>query len=241
MRFHALASDYDGTLAFHGKVGPDTVAALERLKTSGRKLILVTGRRLDDLFDVFEHAHLFDRIVAENGGLLYRPDTGEEKPLAEAPPDALIRLLRERRVEPLAVGRVLLATLDAHDKTVLEAIEDLGVEMEIILNKGAVMVLPTGVNKATGLDAALKDLGLSPGGVVGVGDAENDLDFLDLCGCAVAVADALPAVKSGADLVTKGENGEGVAELVERWLATGLSEIESGLSGEHAQRKPGKK
>ena len=49
----------------------------------------------------------------------------------------------------------------------------------MIFNKGAVMILPSGVNKATGLAAALEELGLSPHNVVGVGDAENDHAFLE--------------------------------------------------------------
>ena len=60
----------------------------------------------------------------------------------------------------------------------LEAIRDLGLELQIIFNKGAVMVLPAGVNKASGLAVALARLGLSPHNVVGVGDAENDHAFL---------------------------------------------------------------
>ena len=60
----------------------------------------------------------------------------------------------------------------------LDTIRDLGLELQVIFNKGAVMVLPAGVNKASGLAAALADLGLSPHNVVGVGDAENDHAFL---------------------------------------------------------------
>jgi len=50
------------------------------------------------------------------------------------------------------------------------------------------MVLPAGINKASGLPAALARLRLSPLNVVGIGDAENDTAFLQACGCAVAVA-----------------------------------------------------
>jgi hydroxymethylpyrimidine pyrophosphatase-like HAD family hydrolase len=49
------------------------VAGLERLADSGRKLLLVTGRKLDDLLKVLLQVELFDQVVAENGGLLYRP------------------------------------------------------------------------------------------------------------------------------------------------------------------------
>ena len=40
------------------------------------------------------------------------------------------------------------------------------------------MILPSGVNKASGLQAALQALGLSAETVIGVGDAENDHAFL---------------------------------------------------------------
>jgi HAD superfamily hydrolase (TIGR01484 family) len=73
MRYFALACDYDGTLAHHGRVDAATVSALERLRASGRKLVMVTGRDLEDLLHVFPEVHLFDRIVAENGWLLYDP------------------------------------------------------------------------------------------------------------------------------------------------------------------------
>jgi hypothetical protein len=95
----------------------------------------------------------------------------------------------------------------------------------VIFNKGAVMALPSGVNKATGLWAALDAMQLSPHNVVGIGDAENDQAFLRLCECSVAVANALPRVKEYADLTTTGEMGEGVRELTE-WLRSDLREFE---------------
>ncbi|TIT33146.1 MAG: HAD family phosphatase, partial [Mesorhizobium sp.] len=73
MYFIALATDYDGTLAHEGIVAEKTVAALERVKKSGRKLILVTGRELPDLKRVFPEIGLFDKVVAENGALIYTP------------------------------------------------------------------------------------------------------------------------------------------------------------------------
>src|SRR5262249_16412289 len=60
MQYVALASDYDGTLAHDGSVEAGTIAALERLRASGRKLVLVTGREIDDLVRVFPSVALFD-------------------------------------------------------------------------------------------------------------------------------------------------------------------------------------
>jgi hypothetical protein len=225
MRYLALACDYDGTLAHSGVVAQETISALTYLRSSGRKLLLVTGRRLDDLARIFPTLEMFDRVVAENGALLYRPAAREEVALAEPPPEALVTALRERGVAPLAVGRTIVATFTPHDTAVLEAIRTLGLELQVIFNKGAVMVLPSGVNKATGLAAALLELGLSARNVVGVGDAENDHAFLSACECGVAVANALPLLKERADLVTAGDHGAGVVELVTRLVDDDLADV----------------
>jgi HAD superfamily hydrolase (TIGR01484 family) len=230
VRYHTLACDYDGTLATHGRVDGATLAALERVRASRRKLVLVTGRQLSHLTDVFPEVHLFDRVVVENGAVLYRPSDRSERTLGERPPDAFVTTLRRRGVAPLSEGRVIVATWEPHEAVVLDVIRELGLELQVIFNKGAVMVLPSGVNKATGLEAALTELGLSRHNAVGVGDAENDHAFLARCECAVAVANALEPLKRRADLVTVGERGVGVAELSERLLATDLSDLEPRLA-----------
>jgi hypothetical protein len=114
--------------------------------------------------------------------------------------------------------------------TVLETIRDLGLEMQVLFNKGAVMVLPSGVNKATGLKAALDELGLSPHNAVGIGDAENDHALFHLCECSVAVANALPSIKEEADWVTQGDHGAGVVELCTALLRNDLRDIAPGLA-----------
>jgi hydroxymethylpyrimidine pyrophosphatase-like HAD family hydrolase len=218
-RFRALAVDYDDTLATGGKVDATVLNALQRLKDSGRRLLLVTGRELDDLRDVCPAIGIFDRVVAENGGVLHRPETGDTRALCEPPSERFLELLRGRDVVPLSIGRVIVATREPQELRVLEAIRELGLELEIIFNKGAVMILPSGVNKATGLRHALSELKLQPARVVAVGDAENDHAFLEACGCGVAVANAIPALKERAGLVTTGAAGAGVVEVIDRLLA----------------------
>jgi HAD superfamily hydrolase (TIGR01484 family) len=230
MRYYALACDYDGTLAHNGQVDEAVIAALKRVRSSGRKLILVTGRELDSLKRVFSELELFDRVVAENGALLYRPTMREEKALGERPEPKLIERLRQRGVAPLSAGQVIVSTWEPYEKIALEAIRDLGLELQVIFNKGAVMILPSGVNKATGLTAALRELNLSAHNVVGIGDAENDHAFLSQCECAVAVANALPMLKERVDFVTPGNHGTGVIELADQLVESDLIEHESLLT-----------
>ncbi|MBV8507645.1 MAG: HAD-IIB family hydrolase [Alphaproteobacteria bacterium] len=227
MYFAALATDYDGTLAEDGLVAEETIVALRAFRQSGRKLILVTGRELADLRRVFSHLDLFDVAVVENGAVLVDPATGKEIPLGKEPPPLFVEELRRRNVNPLSVGRSIVATWEPNEKTVLDTIRDLGLELQIVFNKGAVMVLPAGINKASGLAAALARLQLSPLNVVGIGDAENDHAFLRACGCAVAVANALPTVKADAEIVTSAPRGAGVVETIRRILEDDLTEISS--------------
>lgn len=224
MRYTALAFDYDGTLAKDGAVAPAVVEALRRVKDSGRKLLIVSGRVLSDLQAVFEHLDLFEKVVVENGAVVYTPETGETRLLTDPAPQALVEELDRIGAKP-SVGMSIVATWTPFETPTLEAIQKLGLEHTVIFNKGAVMVLPSGVNKATGLKCALDDLGLSAHNVIAVGDAENDHAMLSLCEFGVAVSNALPAVKERADFVTQGDHGDGIIELCNRVLASDLMEL----------------
>lgn len=233
LRYHALACDYDGTLAEHGCVPEAVVEALVRVKESGRKIVLVTGRVLAELTPIFPSHAIFDRIVAENGAVVYRPDTGAIERLAPAPDASLVAALQAKGVVPLTIGECIVASWEPAQDVVLETIRALGLELQVIFNKGAVMVLPSSINKATGLAAALLELGLSPRNTVGVGDAENDHAFLALCECGVAVRNALPVLQERADWVTPSAHGAGVIELIAQLLADDLAEIGATLVRHH--------
>ena len=186
MRYLALALDYDGTAASDGKLSDAASSAIERLRTSGRRVVLVTGRRVGDLLQVLPRSTLFDLIVAENGAVIYDPQSREEIPLAAPLPARFAERLRERGVAPLEEGAVVVATHDPHGGVMLEVIRELGLEIHVIFNRGAVMALPPGINKATGLDVAVRRFGMSRHEVVGIGDGENDHSLLEYCECGVA-------------------------------------------------------
>ncbi len=229
MRYYCLASDYDGTLAHDGRVRPSTVEALKRVKASGRKIVLATGRTADSLASVFSGIALFDLIVAENGAVLYNPATQEGRVLTNPPVPAFIEELRRRGVQPLDVGQCIVATWQPNEAEVLDVIRTQGLELQVTFNKDAVMILPSGINKGTGLVVALDELGLSSHNALGVGDAENDHAFLSCCECSVAVANALEPLKERADVVTAASHGAGVEEIVEKLLTDDLAGVTSQL------------
>src|SRR5206468_3594192 len=96
-----------------------------RLCDSGRKVVLVTGREIEDLLAIFPDVEVFDRVVAENGGVVYRPASREHKTLGEAPPPELISALRARGISPLSVGHCLVVTREPNGAGVTELMEKL--------------------------------------------------------------------------------------------------------------------
>jgi len=215
--FLALACDYDGTLAREGRVSTSTIQALKRYRGRGGRLVLVTGRETSDLGRVCSCFALFDRVITENGAVMHCPATGLTKVLTRPIPDDFVRSLREQGVAPLGTGHVIVATARRWERTLLEVIHDQRLELWLTYNKDSIMILPAGIDKGTGLSAALNDLGVAAEQTVAIGDAENDESMLALAGFSVAVGDALPSLKSQADMVTERANGAGVEELID-WL-----------------------
>lgn len=233
MRYHVLACDFDGTLAHNGRIDEPTLAALERLLATGRKLVMVTGRELEELLALVPEIELFALVVAENGALLFQPGSKEMKPLASPPPPEFVQAVRKRKIAPVSFGHVVVAGWKPQETVFLELIRDLGLDLQVIFNKDAVMVLPAGVNKASGLRRALSELGLSMHEAVGVGDAENDLAFLEICECGAAVANSVPAVLERADICTRGDHGKGVCEVIERLIDDDLADLDPKLIRHH--------
>jgi len=225
VNIHVFATDYDGTIAEGNRINEVTARALARVRATGRKVLLVTGRMLPDLQSVCPDLdEQFDAVVAENGALVYFPERREVRTLGDPPEPALIDALQRRGV-PFSLGSAIIATDAPFAEAALDAIKETGVERTLVFNKGALMLLPGGVTKGTGLTATLAALELSPRNMVGIGDAENDHAFLSICECAVAVADAVPALRERADYVTRGMASRGTVEFIEEHLLNDLADI----------------
>lgn len=223
--FHAVAVDYDGTLTEQRRPAAEVLAALRAVRAGGRMVVLVTGRIPSDLRadfpEVDEH---FDAIVAENGAVLCRPGSGD-RPIATPVDPALEEAIRARGI-PVTRGLVLVATDARWGDAVNEEIARLGLEVQIIRNRGALMVLPTGVTKGTGVSRVLEELGLSRHSAVGIGDAENDHSLLAACEVGVAVANAIPSLEARADVVLATADGRGVSEFLLGPFLAGLPGLE---------------
>jgi hypothetical protein len=244
VRYVVLATGFDGTLAREGRCDARSIAVLRALAESGRKLILVTSRELRDVLDVFPQASLFDYLIAENGAVVHRPAARESQILAPAPSEVLVHELRRRQITPLSVGSVVVATSSQHRETLAALVHRLHLDCQLLDNGTTVAALPTGVNKASGIEHVLEELGLSAHNLVAIGDAENDLHLLELAEHCVAVANASAPLKSVADRVTRASYAEGFAEVARELIDTDLigaptrRRILIGLRAGHEVRVP---
>jgi len=161
----------------------------------------------------------FTGIAWENGAVLSVKGTDElYLPFGHVDPQLVNNL--ELAGVPLERGLAIVATWTPHEETVWHILQESGSEAVIVHNKGAVMVLPPGTTKGTGLERLLELCGFSPRNLVSFGDAENDLSLLQVGETGIAVADAVPSLKEVADLVTSQPGPTGVLEALETyWLS----------------------
>jgi hydroxymethylpyrimidine pyrophosphatase-like HAD family hydrolase len=211
--FKALACDFDGTLASDDRIGPSVRDALERARKAGLRLILVTGRTFFELTRVCDCIEVFDGIVAENGAVIYHPGSAMIRDQGPPVPSRLLAEL-DRRGIYYQVGRVIVGTARADEAGVKEALAAAGVTRDLIYNRAALMLLPAGVSKGSGVQHVLRFLGLSPHDVLALGDAENDLPLFDACGFSGCPGDSLPAVRERVDWVFPGAHGDGIAAAI---------------------------
>ena len=215
MKYEILATDYDETLAEEGIVSDASHDALMAFRQAGGSIILITGRELSDLKQVCTCLDAFDLIVAENGALLYWPYIKQEKLLAPVAPQELVVALQQRGVEPLSVGRTIVATREPHSNVARNLIEEMRWPIEIIYNKGAVMLLPAGIDKGHGFRHARKHLDLNHKKTIGFGDGENDYAFLKDCDLSVAVSNATQELKSQVDCVANHPSGLALQQFIQ--------------------------
>lgn len=210
-----MAFDFDGTLAVNGNVPAEVLTALAQCRNSGHVLFLVTGRRYETV-DLGRLRELFAGIVWENGAVLSHTASGETYlPFGQLDP-RLVKAIEEAGI-PFERGLAIAATWTPHDQALWPILSSHGSSTSIEYNKSAVMVLPPGATKGTGLERLLTLCGLSPRNLAAFGDAENDLSMLTLAEVSVAVADAVPSVIETSDVLATAPGPQGVLEILTRY------------------------
>ena len=220
MKLTVLALDYDGTIARDDRLDPSVLDSITEARRRGVAVMLVTGRRLDDLRRVAGDLRFADGVVAENGALMHFPDGGLTTTLAPPIPAQFVARLRERGI-PFQAGQCLIEADATSAPQMLDAIRELELPIVLLFNRSRVMALAQGISKATGLSAALETLRKSPRNAIAVGDAENDHELLRLAEVGAAVEWGSVSLRAAADMVIRGDGPPAVAGFIRHAASLG--------------------
>lgn len=212
-----IACDFDGTAASAGQPAPEVYAALAAARARGIVTVMVTGRVLEEVQRACEELAPFDAVVAENGAVIHFCGKARTVQIGEPPPERFLGELRAHGV-PFHMGAVVVGTWEQHAHKLLELIRRFGLDAQLIFNRAALMVLPGGINKATGVRRALRELARSERNLIAFGDAENDLPMLSAAEVGVAARGSVPVLLAIADDRVSLPGGAGVAAYINRVL-----------------------
>ncbi len=220
MKLAVIALDYDGTITRDDRLNASMIEAIADARRRGVVVMLVTGRRLDDLRRVAGKLHFVDGVVAENGALMHFPDGGLTTTLAPSIPPPFIAKLQQEGI-PFQAGECLIEADASAAPRILEAIRELELPLVLLFNRSRLMAIAQGISKGTGLRAALEILRKSPRNAVAVGDAENDHELLRLAEVGAAVEWGSASLRAAADIVIGGDGPLAVADFVKGVAAAG--------------------
>lgn len=212
MAHRLLAFDFDGTIATDGHIPLPLIDALRRAVSNDYHLFLVTGR-------LFRHAPIeplfpyLTGIVWENGAVIERCPEGHVTLPFGTLPSSMIQEMERAGIE-LICGMAIAATWTQYEPQMAPIMASYAHAVACEYNKGAVMILPRGANKASGLAHLLQCVGLADGRLIAFGDGENDRALLEMAHVGIAVQDAVSSLRVIADRVTTRPGPDGVLEML---------------------------
>lgn len=90
-------------------------------------------------------------------------------------------------------------------------------------------ILPKGVSKGTGIKLLADSLGIKQEEIIAVGDADNDIDMIEYAGLGVAMGNAFENVKAIADYISKTNEEDGVAHVINKFILSDDEESDEDL------------
>ncbi|MGZ7043070.1 MAG: phosphoglycolate phosphatase [Methanobacterium sp.] len=217
----AIAVDIDGTITDQNReICVNAIKALRKAEASGFPIILVTGNILCASRMVAIMVGTSGGIVGENGGVIQTRKKTQILGNIEKCKPAYEFLkskypvekveFSDQRISEIGIRR----TIDV--ETVKETVKNF--DVEVYDTKFAIHLTDPEVNKGKSLEIVAGDMGITLDEIMAVGDSENDLEFLEVAGFKVAVANADKELKENTDYVTSKPYGDGTAEAIEKFI-----------------------
>ena len=243
MRYQALVLDIDGTLGMDVKtpVHPQIKNAIREIRDMGIHVILASGRDIYGSVDIALDLDLYDTPHVCDGGSrlfhVYRKTRGYDfqphrpnRPIRPAAVLAIRESLDYHGPQPLVSttdGEVWRMSVEMIREDQIRGVVQAVRRADPIVNirpfthvrhvgLWGVEILESGVDKAWGVELALRELGVPWVDVAVVGDNFTDLPLFYRAAFGFAVANAHKDVRSRADSVVPEARHNGVVAAIER-------------------------
>ncbi len=217
----AIAVDIDGTITDRNReICVNAINALRKAEENGYPVILVTGNVLCAAKMVAVMVGTSGGIVGENGGYIQTRKKNLVLGDIKKCIPAYKHLKSLHKIEKTEFSDIRLSEIaivrNIDVDIVKETVKDF--DVEVYDTKFAIHLTDPEINKGKSLEIVAKDMGISAKDIMAVGDSENDLEFLEVAGFKVAVANADKELKENTDYVTTKLYGDGTAEAIEKFI-----------------------
>ncbi|AXV37280.1 MAG: phosphoglycolate phosphatase [Methanobacterium sp. BRmetb2] len=217
----AIALDVDGTITNKNRRAcVSAIKAIHQAEDSGIPVIIVTGNMLCSSKMISTLLGTTGGLVAENGGIIETPKGRKVLGDFSKCENAYNYLKSKHDVEKVDLSSHRISEIALTRKIPVEIIKETLKDFEIKIydSKFAIHLTDPAVSKGSSLKMVAEDLGINVHDIIAIGDSENDMEFLEVAGFKVAVANANPELKDIADYVTTSYYGDGAAEAIHKFV-----------------------
>ena len=211
LKIKCLVLDFDRTLVnpSNPELDEKLKESLIRLRSRNIKLIIASGRALDFMLDFKTKNPIWDAIVAENGAIVYFPQTRNTIRINEVDGKRICGVFSNARF-PADIRDSTVSVKRRYERRIRQILDSDGIEANIERNVDDIMIMPRNVNKKAGIRMALGELGIEPKSCAFFGDSENDISMFTFPGLTVAMKKAHPELKKQADEVLRTDIPQGL-------------------------------
>ncbi len=217
----AVAVDIDGTITDKNrKICVNAIKALRKSEDKGCPIILVTGNVLCAAKMVAVMIGTSGGIVSENGGFIQTRKQNLVLGNIEKCKPAYKFLKSKYNIEKTEFSDIRMSEIAIKRTIDVEVVKKTlaDFDVEIYDTQFAIHITDPEVNKGSSLKIVANDMGIDISEILAIGDSENDLEFLEVAGLKVAVANADKELKDVADYITKAPYGDGAAEAINKFI-----------------------
>ncbi|BFH74445.1 phosphoglycolate phosphatase [Sulfurisphaera javensis] len=217
-----VLTDVDGTLTTDRdtyEIDLDAIEILRLLEKRGVKVGLVSGNSYPVLRGLYTYFNFHGGLVAENGCVVYY-NNNMVKVCEEIDKNLALEFEREFKVRNSWQNEFKYCDLSFTPPLLPENMISWAKERNLYIKTSgyAIHISRSLSGKGIGVRKLIELHGLDKSEVLGIGDSNTDIEFLQEVGFKVVVGNGDKEVKKIADYITFNKSGKGVVEIITKLL-----------------------